>query len=273
MPGCLQLGLSGPESSICKLLRGYHENTAIRCLAGINSGCRRRLALAGLRLDGFRNVETVVASDMILATESRKDSPLSPSRRSKSFASNSRYDFALNFDDRQPNSANRLRANNAKLLGISSRRLRLLARHRWPRPSGTTVAETLWIQSRPLDSQSLPRGLLFRNSPRMVRRRVRASGYEDAKGFVVMAGSEMVSGETISIHQHISTLRKNLIEQGVVQAQDDQSLFAEDHVFPSPSTAAGVILGRSTDGRKDWKTAEGVTLKQLQTTDENNEDV
>ncbi|MDG2385058.1 MAG: DUF4357 domain-containing protein [Pirellulaceae bacterium] len=88
-----------------------------------------------------------------------------------------------------------------------------------------------------------------------------------------MAGSEMVSGETISIHQHISTLRKNLIEQGVVQAQDDQSLFAEDHVFPSPSTAAGVILGRSTDGRKDWKTAEGVTLKQLQTTAENNEDV
>ena len=64
----------------------------------------------------------------ILATESRKDSPLSPSRRSKSFASNSRHYLAFCFDDRQPKSANRLRANNAKLLGISSRRLRLLAR-------------------------------------------------------------------------------------------------------------------------------------------------
>ena len=38
-------------------------------------------------------------------------------------------------------------------------------------------------------------------------------------------------------------------------------------------TAVTVVQGRSTNGRKDWKTAEGVTLKQLQTTDENNEDV
>ncbi len=102
---------------------------------------------------------------------------------------------------------------------------------------------------------------------------IRASGYEDAKGFVVMAGSEMSSAETQSIPRHISTLRKDLIEQGVVQVQGDQSRFAEDYVFSSPSTAAGVILGRSTNGREDWKTAEGVTLKQLQTTTENNEDV
>ena len=102
---------------------------------------------------------------------------------------------------------------------------------------------------------------------------VSASGHEDAKGFVVMAGSEMFSGETQSIHQYLSTLRGDLIEQGVVQVQGDQSRFAEDYVFSSPSTAAGVILGRSTNGREDWKTAEGVTLKQLQTTTKKNEDV
>ena len=37
--------------------------------------------------------------------------------------------------------------------------------------------------------------------------------------------------------------------------------------FDSPSTAAGVLLGRSTNGRVDWKDAEGRTLKELQTAD------
>ncbi|MCP4503573.1 MAG: DUF4357 domain-containing protein, partial [Deltaproteobacteria bacterium] len=67
---------------------------------------------------------------------------------------------------------------------------------------------------------------------------IRASGYEDAKGFVVMAGSEMSSAETQSIPRHISTLRKDLIEQGVVQVQGDRNLFVEDYVFSSPSTTA-----------------------------------
>jgi hypothetical protein len=41
-------------------------------------------------------------------------------------------------------------------------------------------------------------------------------------------------------------------------------LFAQDYVFPSPSTAAGVVQGRAANGRVDWKTKEGKTLKELQ---------
>ena len=40
--------------------------------------------------------------------------------------------------------------------------------------------------------------------------------------------------------------------------------FTQDYVFPSPSTAAGVVQGRSANGRLDWKTPAGQSLKDLQ---------
>lgn len=41
--------------------------------------------------------------------------------------------------------------------------------------------------------------------------------------------------------------------------------FSQDYVFTSPSTAAAVVLGRSANGRIEWKDAQGRTLKELQT--------
>jgi len=40
---------------------------------------------------------------------------------------------------------------------------------------------------------------------------------------------------------------------------------SQDYVFTSPSTAAAVVLGRSANGRIEWKDARGRTLKELQT--------
>lgn len=93
---------------------------------------------------------------------------------------------------------------------------------------------------------------------------VKASGYEDAKGFVVVKGSQLVKVETNTIHQYMSTLRKDLLAQGVIVDQGQSYTFAQDQVFTSPSTAAGVILGRTANGRIEWKNSEGKTLKQLQ---------
>ncbi len=101
---------------------------------------------------------------------------------------------------------------------------------------------------------------------------ITASGYEDAKGFVVQAGSEMYSGETKTIHGFLSSLRKDLIDQGVVERQGDRFAFVQDYAFSSPSTAAGVIQGRAANGREDWKTDKGVTLKELQKAATNSED-
>jgi hypothetical protein len=41
-------------------------------------------------------------------------------------------------------------------------------------------------------------------------------------------------------------------------------VFAQDYVFASPSTAAGVVQGRSANGRVDWKTKDGRTLRDIQ---------
>jgi hypothetical protein len=93
---------------------------------------------------------------------------------------------------------------------------------------------------------------------------IKASGYEDAKGFVVVKGSQLVKDEAQSIHQYMSTLRKDLLAQGVIVNNGQAYTFAQDQVFGSPSTAAGVILGRTANGRIEWKNSEGKTLKQLQ---------
>jgi hypothetical protein len=93
---------------------------------------------------------------------------------------------------------------------------------------------------------------------------IKASGYEDAKGFVVVKGSQVVKAETNTIHQYLSTLRKDLLAQGVIVDQGQQYAFTQDQVFTSPSTAAGVILGRSANGRIEWKNSDGKTLKHLQ---------
>jgi hypothetical protein len=93
---------------------------------------------------------------------------------------------------------------------------------------------------------------------------IKASGYEDAKGFVVVKGSQLVKDEAQSIHQYMSTLRKDLLAQGVIVNNGQGYTFAQDQVFGSPSTAAGVVLGRTANGRIEWKNSEGKTLKQLQ---------
>jgi hypothetical protein len=93
---------------------------------------------------------------------------------------------------------------------------------------------------------------------------IKASGYEDAKGFVVVKGSQLVKDEVQSIHQYMSTLRRDLLAQGVIVVNGQTYVFAQDQVFGSPSSAAGVILGRTANGRIEWKNSEGKTLKQLQ---------
>jgi hypothetical protein len=93
---------------------------------------------------------------------------------------------------------------------------------------------------------------------------IKASGYEDAKGFVVVKGSQLVKDEVPSIHHYMSTLRKDLLAQGVIVPNGQHFVFTQDQVFNSPSTAAGVVLGRTANGRIEWKTPEGKTLKQLQ---------
>jgi hypothetical protein len=94
-----------------------------------------------------------------------------------------------------------------------------------------------------------------------------ASGYEASQGFVVKAGSQAVGQSVPSMQQHVRSmydLREELIKNGVLQPDGDLLRFSQDYVFSAPSTAAAVVLGRSANGRVEWKDANGRTLKELQ---------
>lgn len=104
-----------------------------------------------------------------------------------------------------------------------------------------------------------PRDLLY-----IETKGIKATGYEDAKGFVVCKGSQIVSDEVPSIQQHASNLRRNLREQGVVAENGRYEAFTQDYLFSSPSTSASAIMGRSANGRIEWKDKSGKTLKELQ---------
>lgn len=94
-----------------------------------------------------------------------------------------------------------------------------------------------------------------------------ANGYEATQGFVVKAGSQAVSQPVPSLQQHVRgmfDLREELIGNGVLLPKDGHLHFSQDYVFSSPSTAAAVVLGRSANGRIEWKTGTGKTLKTLQ---------
>ena len=81
--------------------------------------------------------------------------------------------------------------------------------------------------------------------------------------FVVFKGSEAKAKTTPSCHEYLITLRKQLIANNILAPNGDRLIFTENYVFNSPSTAGGVILGRSTNGWTTWKSKDGKTLDEL----------
>jgi hypothetical protein len=81
---------------------------------------------------------------------------------------------------------------------------------------------------------------------------------------VVRADSQAVKEEVPSIHGYLRELRRALVAQGVLKDAGTVYRLSQDYTFNSPSTAAGVLLGRSANGRVEWKDAQGRTLKEIQ---------
>lgn len=96
------------------------------------------------------------------------------------------------------------------------------------------------------------------------QRGAKASGREVGDGFVVLKGSRARSTEVASIHEYLHDLRQQLQERGVLEEDGSALVFTQDFRFNSPSTAAGVLVGGSANGRRAWKDASGRMLKALQ---------
>lgn len=92
---------------------------------------------------------------------------------------------------------------------------------------------------------------------------IKAEGDLIDDGFVVFKDSEATIKATPSCHQFIINARQQLVKDNILMEQNGKYIFKEDHVFSSPSTAAGVVQGRAANGWVDWKDKNGKTLNEL----------
>lgn len=84
-----------------------------------------------------------------------------------------------------------------------------------------------------------------------------ANGMQTTEGFVVLKGSRIspVDDDTIPASIKERRAKANLDENNILQ---------EDLLFSSPSYAAMFVIGKSANGLISWKTADGRTLKLLE---------
>jgi hypothetical protein len=92
----------------------------------------------------------------------------------------------------------------------------------------------------------------------------KAEGLETSEGFLVFKGALARSAAVPSIHAYGLDLRDSLTAAGVFVPEGEHLRLTEDHLFNSPSTAAMVLQGRTSNGRIEWKNEAGTSLKELQ---------
>ena len=92
----------------------------------------------------------------------------------------------------------------------------------------------------------------------------KAEGRETADGFVVYEGALARLDTVPSIHAYGRDIRESLTAAGVFVVDGRYLRLTQDYVFGSPSMASMVLLGRTANGRIEWKTSTGTTLKDLQ---------
>jgi len=94
------------------------------------------------------------------------------------------------------------------------------------------------------------------------------SASANARGFVSSGGFTVLKDSMISDHivpsletrgKTYFKLRNALIADGIVVDRR----FTKDYEFAAPSAASAVVLGHNSNGNNDWKTNDGIKLKDL----------
>lgn len=87
---------------------------------------------------------------------------------------------------------------------------------------------------------------------------VEATAVEEDGEFIVLEGSEALTGTSYVQHRTASATKERLIADGVlvpvdIPAGSNKLRFARPWSFSSPSAAAAVVLDRHSNGRVEWK--------------------
>lgn len=79
------------------------------------------------------------------------------------------------------------------------------------------------------------------------------------EGFRIKKGSRIAENTTDGLQQTYADLRQELINEGTVVGNE----FQRDCDFTNVSVAAAVVLGRSSNGRKEWSLLDGRTIADV----------
>ena len=102
--------------------------------------------------------------------------------------------------------------------------------------------------------------LYLRRKSRKSGQVIEANCKRTNEGFVVLQGSHIETIDSESIPPGIKDRRqKAKIENGILQ---------EDILFRSPSYAAAFVIGGHVNGLTEWKTKDGVSLKEIESREE-----
>jgi len=86
----------------------------------------------------------------------------------------------------------------------------------------------------------------------------KATGKLTSEGFLVLKDSYVNPDTSESLNSGYKNLRKKY------SAKINIDVLKEDILFTSPSGASSFVLGRNSDGRTDWKTVDGKSLKDVE---------
>jgi hypothetical protein len=91
-----------------------------------------------------------------------------------------------------------------------------------------------------------------------------ASGLYTPEGFVVLKGSVgRVANQPSIVGSSSERFRQKLFDSAVLKEEGGKAVVLKDQLFGSPSMAAIALLGRTANGWKEWKSADGLTLDEL----------
>jgi Domain of unknown function (DUF4357) len=95
-------------------------------------------------------------------------------------------------------------------------------------------------------------------------KRARATGEYTEDGLIVFAGSTANREFAPASHRHFAAIREQMLKEGEFEVVDrDLMRLTRDRIFPSPSQAAAVMLGRNSNGWIEWKYLDGRTLDEV----------